>query len=170
MRLRTWSALLLLMACGHVDPRGLWEVRRQDPLTVDPAVLALHLDLPQGYGIRSGTARLVLGEARGAISEVFVLRAEGGAFAVAMSDHARFRDTQARLRAARAEEGDFEGELGLFAGPCRTGAARDEDPRIGASLRTGPSAAAIPLLSAAPLSALAPGLTLEALPDCRSAP
>jgi hypothetical protein len=131
--MRFLPAVLLLPACASVVPSAAARLAAVDPLTADPAQIAVAVMLPQGLAIRPGTAVLEMAGSRGdqRVAERLVLAPmpvpdlavpQGStlmAFGIAPADAARLRHVQAAIRAWKAE-GPAQGRLSVGLGGCAT--------------------------------------------------
>ena len=164
-------AVLGLSACSAVPLATAMRLGALDPLSADPAGMAVVLELPEGLGIEEGTAQLSL-RARAAdgaeVSGRYALeQGTDGAWRVRAGDRARLRADQAR--AADWERADPEGTEGQFSvslGPCRTGDAPIAEGRVSASFQLEPGAPFLPLLRNVPVADVAETAGIAALPAC----
>ena len=171
------SGLALLGACSGLVGSTAAILGTVDPLSADPADVAVRIDLPDGIGLRDGGARLALDARRSdtgrAFSEVFVLRQDGGAartLSVASDDFARLRQAQATALAWKAEaEEATRGSLALTLDPCRTVALPAPDARFSAAVRLDRDGPFLPLLRGARLGDVAEVAEIAQLPACETA-
>lgn len=127
--------LLALAACSAVVPGTAARLATMDPLTADPAAIALVVVLPEGLAVTPGSARLEFGAVRGTESRTgtFALQDQpvtmtvaltGGAvargFALTEQDAERMRELQGEI-ADWKREGPAKGSLGLGLGGCAVG-------------------------------------------------
>ena len=121
-----------------------------DPLTADPAGMAIRLHLPEGVGIDPGTAALRLIAENGAgerVDERYALRPIEDAWRLNRTDRARLRTDQARVLGW--ETADPDGTRGSFAvglTPCVTADRAPDGATLSADLQIAPDAPFRPLL------------------------
>jgi hypothetical protein len=138
------AALFSLASCASVNPIGLAKLAAMDPLTADPAQLAVAARLPEALKLRTGNLVMTVktDDTKGAdmIDETFLLDvkdAKGGEAGVIMpetgerlqtarvasADIDRLRATQARARVIKTAGGEKgKGSISIFVrGACRTG-------------------------------------------------
>jgi hypothetical protein len=138
------AALFSLASCASVNPIGLAKLVAMDPLTADPAQLAVAARLPEALKLRTGDLVITIksdsAEGADAIDETFLLdvkdakAGEAGVIMpeagerlqtarVAPADIERLRTTQAKARAMKAVGGKKgKGSISVNArGACRTG-------------------------------------------------
>lgn len=165
------SSMLALAGCSDIPIATVLRLAALDPLSADPAGMAVALDLPDGVGIAPGSAELTLRAqaADGAeISGRYGLEAtEGGVWHVRDGDRARLRADQAR--AAAWETADPAGTVGQFSvmlSPCQTGGGDIGRGRLSAALQLEPGGPFLPLLRNVPVAELTEGVLLPDLPRC----
>ena len=168
-------ATLLLVAmgigaCSTVVPATLYQMRGLDPLTADPADIALRVDLPEGLGLLpgSGTLELRAMDTDGAVwFGRFPITMVGDVLQVAPEVHADLRALQAEIRARKAEDPDsISGSLGVDFEPCSDTADIPETARVSVDIRLAADAAFLPLLRDAPLADALEMAALEELTLC----
>lgn len=138
------AALFSLASCASVNPIGLAKLAAMDPLTADPAQLAVAARLPEALKLRTGDLVLTMksdgAQGADAIDERFLLdvkdakAGEAGVIVpqagerlqtarVAPTDIERLRATQAKARVVKAAGGKKgKGSISINArGACRTG-------------------------------------------------
>jgi hypothetical protein len=164
------AALIALAACGDIVPGTLRAARTLDPLTADPAVIALRLDLPDSLRVVPGSARLKLG-ARNRAGEVlgqsFVLELRNNVLAVAEGDHAALRQLQKQIGAWKAADPDGTlGTLSLDFRPCRTQDTIPDDARGSVSIRLAQDGPFLPLIQEGPVRALLKEVSPNGMGPC----
>lgn len=169
----TFSGLLLLTACGVVPIQTALKLAALDPLSADPAGMAVALDLPEGVGIALEGAMLSLSaETADGVQltgRYGLVQNATGIWRVAPEDRARLRADQAQ--AAEWERADPDGTRGSFnvsLSPCIAGAGPAADARLSASLQLEPDGPFLPLLRRVPLSNLGPLPGASEVPPCGS--
>ncbi|MGL4489248.1 MAG: hypothetical protein ACRCU5_07380 [Rhizobiaceae bacterium] len=138
-----------LYACASVSPIALAKLAAIDPLSADPAQIAVAARLPQSLKLRTGDLVMVvktdITEGPGEIDETFYLEVKDAAAGdagvimpetnerlqtaeVARQDIERLRATQAKARALRATgDGKGKGSLSVAAkGGCKTADLNDQ--------------------------------------------
>ena len=171
------AGLVGLSACSGLVGSTAAILGTVDPLTADPAAVAVRVDLPEGIALLEDGARLALAARRDdtgqAFSEVFVLRQDGDGtrtLAVDGTDYARLRQAQATARAWKAEDDDAtRGSLSLTLDPCRTVASPAPDARFSAAIRLDRDGPFLPLLRNARLGDVAAVAEIAQLPACETA-
>ena len=161
--------LLALGGCGAVAPVTAARLANLSPLTADPAGMAVAVDLPEGLGLRPGSAVLGFTLRNGDEVVAIELRLAGSAtagFSVADRDLGRLRQVQATGREWQAADPDgTSGSLSLTFGPCLTGPLAP-DARVAARLRLGADGAFLPLLRPQPVAEFADEIGLDTIPPC----
>ena len=168
----------LLASCASLNPITLARLAMLDPLSVDPADIAISLDLPEGLGILPGGAALEMGLANKISGETrsdqFTLAQNGtdrgDVFRVAEADLERMRAYQARARAWKAQYGDdVEGRLSLWLDICRAGNGPASGARVSAQISLDAGGSFLPLMPPTRVEAIAarPGAPdVARLPQC----
>ena len=167
------AAAALLTACGAVSLGTLTRLSALSPLTADPADMAVAVDLPEGVGIRPGSARLTFEVTRGAesVSRVMVLAgAPETGLSVAPEDLAPLAEAQALARDWKAVDPDgTSGILSLTFDPCRDGDLAAE-ATVSAAIRLEEDGPFLPLLRGVSVAEVS-GLPDPAdLPECAAVP
>lgn len=170
-RLSILIAVLSLGACSSLVPGTVAQVAQLDPLTADPAAVAIEVQMPEGLAIRPGSARLELSAQRGDMRAggAFALAAEGNVWSLAQAEWPAFRAAQARIADWKAE--DPAGTLGTLAvrvDPCLTGAPTLGRAAVSVSIRTAEDGAFLPLLRDASMRAVVRDVPLEPCGDARN--
>lgn len=143
--------LTLLSACSGLSPVALAKLSQLDPITVDPAQIAVRLDLPDGLAVPPGGATLVLRSARsdtGQSTEARLNLAEtGGIWALTPQDAVRLRDVQSRIRQWEAEAPEaHSGSFSIGVAGCASGDGPDPAAPIRADLSLDGGASFLPIL------------------------
>ena len=166
-----FGAVLALAGCSDIPVATALRLAALDPLSADPAGMAVALDLPEGVGIAPGSAELAL-RARAAdgaeIAGRYGLEATGdGVWRVRAGDRDRLRADQARAAAwERADPAGTEGQFSVTLAPCRDGAGDIGGERVSAALQLEPGGPFLPLLRDVPVAELTGAAGLPDLPDC----
>lgn len=150
---------MALVGCMTANPRTLYELSRFDPLSADPADIAVAVKTDRKLHLRQGDVVLRMAldsdDKSRAFDERFVLsitRDTGTAnlagslketehvlsAAVAAGDRERFRAVQARARKAREEKATGgKGSMTVaISGGCKTGPLEGEDVHVRSYMRT----------------------------------
>lgn len=169
------ALLLALAGCGAVVPATATRVAALNPLTANPADVAVALDLPPSLRIPPGGAALTLGASgrRGGpdLSETVILsevEVPGGTliFTIPGDGAARLRSLQTRIAEGRAAGTVGRGSLSIeISGACRTGPL-PADPTVSIAIRLAPDGPFNPLVRNGPLSEVFDAETLATLPPC----
>ncbi|MBY5933780.1 hypothetical protein KUV51_12285 [Tateyamaria omphalii] len=159
-----------LGACSTVVPATLYQMRGLDPLSADPADIALRVDLPEGLGLLPGSGRLQLRATDADGSEMvgsYPITMVGDVLQVEPASHADLRALQAEIRARKAADPEgVTGSLSVDFEPCSDMAALPEDARVSVDIRLAADAAFLPLLRDAPLADALEMAALEELTLC----
>ena len=166
---RSLAALLLMSGCGAILPGAAARLSGLSPLTADPAGMAIAVDLPEGLGLRPGSAVLgfsVTREDEVAAREFILTGGAAEGFSVAAGDLEPFREVQALAQAWKAADPEgTTGSLSLTFGPCLTGALAPE-ARVSARIRLEQDEPFLPLLRPQRVSEFAEALALDTIPPC----
>lgn len=166
------STLLALSACGYVDPALLGQVDALDPLSVDPADVAVKVIWPEDspYGLSSSFLSLKAARADGAqVEGVFELAQSDNVFAIAADDYARFRALQKRIRTWEAEDPEgTKGSLSIASQPCLKGPVLGDPGSFDVNLRLRAGGEFLPLLRDVPVLEGVDHLTTEDIAPCQS--
>lgn len=170
MKEKALSILLVLAACAYVDPTALGPASQLDPLTVDPADMAVELVWPQTspYALASSTLQLGAIRADGQeVAGVFQLAQRGDIFEIAPQDHDRFRRLQALIAEWKADDpAGTKGTLSIAAQPCVTGPVAGDPGRLDINVRFRQDGAFLPFLRDVPIVAGVDQLTTEEIAPC----
>lgn len=178
---RLITILLLLSACGTLNPVTLYQLSQVSPLEADPADFTVAIDVSKGVAIAPGSARLVLTvkRAEDAREGQFILQriaAPGsglpkptGAFAlfrVAQADLTRMRLLQATALGWETEDPDgTSGSLSALLTACSNAPGPAPDAVTSVFLRVAPEGAFLPLAKQVPLRQLAENGFYPCKPD-----
>ncbi|MFN3844442.1 MAG: hypothetical protein ACK4RZ_01305 [Paracoccaceae bacterium] len=170
-------------ACGTVSPVTMARLAALDPLTADPAELAVAIVVPEGFSVVPGTAKLTLKAARGQqkLAEMVTLldrplagavqTPEGSratAYALAPIDVQRMRDWQATV-AGWTDGGAASGTFGLGVDGCTTGDGPAPDALAAVYVRLEAGGSYLPLVPPSPMSALLGPDVMAAIKPCTGA-
>ncbi len=165
------SALILLAACGDIVPATLWAAKDIDPLTADPADIAVRLDLPDAVAIVPNTATLTLAARKAdgtGAEEGFVLDLRDDVLSVAQRDHARLRALQARILDWKDQDPTgTRGSLSVHVEPCRTEGFSRQEGRASVAIRLDEDGAFLPLVTDVPLATLVKDEAWDSLEQCQ---
>lgn len=191
-RARVLLPLLLatgLSACMSLGPRAIYELSRFDPFTADPAGIAVAVRTDKALHLKDGdvvmrVARPDADPAK-AFDETFRLAiwqtAADPKLGAAMppSDHiiaarfadadlARYREVQAKARAARAQPGGKgRGTLSVtVTGGCRSGPLEGRRITVATFMRTQAAGGFFPLTGAMDLADMLGGKPVGGIPSC----
>ncbi|KIC49514.1 hypothetical protein [Tateyamaria sp. ANG-S1] len=168
------GALLLMAmglgACSTVVPATLYQMRGLDPLSADPADIALRVDLPEGLGLLpgSGSLRLRATDADGAeMVGSYPITMVGDVLQVEPASHADLRALQAEIRARKAADPDgVTGSLSIDFEPCSETADIPDRVVVSVDIRLAADGPFLPLLRDAPLADALEMAALEELTLC----
>lgn len=170
MKSMIFAASLSLMSCTALVPETLQTVAGIDPLTADPADIALRLTLPTSVGIVPGTATLHLGarnRSGASVGQSFDLDRQGDVFAVAERDHDRLHDLQRQIGVWKSTDpSGTKGSLSLAFTPCRTGEVVPEDARASVGIRVVQNGAFLPLVQDGPVRGLLKEVSSNGFEPC----
>lgn len=166
---------IFLTACTSVVPSTALKVAQLDPLSANPADIAVAITLPSGLGTRPGSAalHLVANGPSETIDEKFILaqtslQQNRYLFALKPQDHTRLRDVQAQILAQKAL-GKTPGRFGVTIDPCIIGDGPADDARGSFDVRLQAGGPLLPLVTNARLDKLVSPETLRASPPCKGA-
>jgi len=174
MRFLSIPALLLTAGCLSVNPGTLAKVAALSPLTADPALMGVEVDLPEGLVVQKDTAIMTFFSARSdtgeAVNEDFVLEVVNGSqYRFAPSDLDRLRTTQTKVRRWEAEAPRANsGGLSIRIGPCVVGDGPAENARGSIRIRLDESGNFYPLITNGSLSKVLGDDDLSKIPDCNT--
>jgi len=172
MRFLSVSALLLTAGCLSVNPATLAKVATLSPLTADPAVMGVEIDLPEGLVVKENTAIITFFSKRSdtgqALSEDFILEVvNGNQYRFALSDLDRLRDVQSTVRGWETEAPRANsGGLSVRVGPCLVGDGPAPNARGSLRVRLDESGNFYPLITNGPLSKVLGADDLSKIPAC----
>jgi hypothetical protein len=164
------ATVLALAGCTHVPVKTMWDLRRFDPMTADPALLRVAFAAPAVYAPRPGGAKMTIFQARRSgrdrreieivLEEVSLasetclsrVRPKVGqvlhAYRIPQTDIPRLVELRREALARAAEEpGAFTGSFSVGVDGCRVGdVALPDAVRVSTWIRTGESDGYIPLI------------------------
>ena len=154
---------LLLSGCTSIVPTTVMRLNALDPLTVDPADLAVAITMPDGLDVIPGSATVTFAVSRSDTGEthdgVLVLKRQNDeqtVFSVAPGDYATMRAFQETARQWEDEnDGATEGSIGVGLLPCKRGNGPGDDARVSVAIRMAQDGAFLPLVRNGPISAVA---------------
>lgn len=166
------TALVTLAACGDLVPGTLRAVQNLDPLTADPADIAVRLDLPDDVAIVPGSAMLSFGARKDdgmTTDQSFALDLHADVLSVAPQDHATLRALQAHIGDWKAVDPDgTKGSLSVYLEPCKTTDTVSDSARASVAIRLEQDGPFLPLVSDAPLVALVKDEAWDTMEQCAS--
>ena len=149
------AASICLGACSTVVPSTLWQMQALDPLTANPADIALRVDLPDSVALLPQAGTLDLRAQRRDGSDIggsFPFIAVGNVVRVAPASHADLRALQAEIAAWQAADPDgTHGSLSVGIAPCLTGDDMPETDRFSVAIRLAADGPFLPLVTDAPV-------------------
>ncbi|MEM7630498.1 MAG: hypothetical protein AAF227_00555 [Pseudomonadota bacterium] len=161
---------IALGACSSLVPGTILQLNDVDPLTADPAVIALRATLPDSVGVMPGSATLQLSARLRDGSErtgSFVIEQMGDVFQVSPEAHNALRALQADIAACKAADPDgTEGSLGIDLEPCRRGADIPADATLSVAVRLEAGGAFLPLVRDARVVDLLDNDTVDEMTRC----
>ncbi|MFL4469242.1 hypothetical protein ACERZ8_04910 [Tateyamaria armeniaca] len=164
------AGLILIGACSHIAPRTLFALRDLDPLTADPADIAVMIDVPDSVAVQRGTAILTFGARQDAGSQIernFVLARQANTFFVDQQDHADLAALQARIKAWKDDDPDgTTGSISIHFQPCKTMPDIPDDLRGSVAIQLEQDGPFLPLFTDAPLDALLSKESQETMEPC----
>lgn len=142
--------LIAVAGCSDLVPATVLALQTVNPLTADPADIALKLTLPDSVAVQPGSAVLTLSAARRegeGTEQAFALLMQDGVLSVDPKDHAALRALQAQVASWEAADPDgTTGSLGLGFEPCRTGDVVPPDARGSVAIRLEARGVFLPLI------------------------
>lgn len=160
---------ILLAGCAYVSPGSLIALSRLDPLTSDPARIAVRADLPQGLDLTPGSVTLSVSASRDTgddtLDHTWVLVRQGPIWRMTDADAAHMRRVQQQVSAWEGSTG-ASGSISVGAQPCTIGAGPLPGATFDLLLRTDPDAAFAPMLRNVPVARIDP----QDLQPCQPAP
>jgi len=164
------AALVVLGACADFVPDTLRAVEAVDPLTVDPADIALRLSLPDGVAVLPGSARLQMSARQktgDTLAQEFILQFDQDILAVAPSDQAALRALQAQIRDWKTKDPNgTTGSLSMFFDPCLTNGPLPPDARASVAIRLAADGAFLPLVNDGEVAQLFARSVPDGIPAC----
>lgn len=168
-------ALATLVACAPPPPAGVKLLEDTDPLTVDPATIAVRIYLPEGVGLQKGGAVLSVGATDGTtqLKEDFRLQTvKRGSdvldFSLTAKDAARFRELQAQARQWKAESPDTaKGSLSVDVKGCALDGPVSPTVTTAIDISLDSGASFLPLLPRTPLWEITDAVNVAQLEPCR---
>ncbi|MCB2134548.1 MAG: hypothetical protein KDE08_01180 [Rhodobacteraceae bacterium] len=186
--MRSVLLALFVTGCTAVTPSSLLRLKALSPLEADPAQIEVVLLLPEGLGIRPGSATLRLAATRrdtGAeTGRNFTLSSRAADahdfpaddvataqhFGLAAGDVGDFRALQSEIAAWKAEAPDAtEGTLAVALGGCTIGGGPSADAVASVYARTENGGAYFPIISNGPLARLLDPAQTGEMPPCPAA-
>ncbi|WP_298360822.1 hypothetical protein [uncultured Litoreibacter sp.] len=169
-------ALLLVAGCSNIVPSAIARLYSVSPMEADPSDIAVALDLPDGIGVRQGTAKLLLTATRSDTNETsaatYILAASPGrdgstVYAIADRDFGRLRAQQSLIRGWKDAAGDAtNGSLSAGLEGCIIGAGPADDAAMSINMRTAKEDAFFPLIRRAPITDVMELADMEDLKPC----
>ncbi|WP_299685301.1 hypothetical protein [uncultured Tateyamaria sp.] len=164
------ACAICLGACDALVPSTLQMLQEFDPLSADPADIALRVELPDTVGILPGSGTLNLRAQHRDGTEVgrsFAVAQVGDVLQVDPSERAELRQVQARIRTwEAADPNGTHGSLGVDLEPCRTGADVPDDATFSIGIRVVADGPFLPLVQKAPLTDLLDKQTVADMRRC----
>ncbi|WP_299744823.1 hypothetical protein [uncultured Tateyamaria sp.] len=161
---------ICLGACTSIVPSTLLQLQGLDPLSADPADIALRVDLPDGVALLPGSGTLNLRAARGDGAETsgsFPVEMAGDVLQVAPAAHADLRALQAEITAWKAADPDgTTGSLSVDFEPCRIGVALPEAGKLSIYIRLAADGPFLPLVKDAPIDDALESVAQDPLKPC----
>ena len=157
-RIQTLAVGLLLSACSYLPIDTLRQLNQLDPMTADPASIAVRFHLPQGLDMPEQSAVLTLDTKNTSGDEnnqtYFLMRTkldDEVIFRVAPSDLKRLRAQQAAVKAWGEDESEGSLSVGIE-NLCTIGAGPAPDARISSMISLDGGSTFLPLVRDFPLS------------------
>lgn len=159
-----------LAACSHVPVKTMWELRKFDPLTADPALLRAAVAAPALYAPKPGGAKMMISQERKSggdrraveiVLEEVPLATETGlgrirprvgsvlhAYRIPPADIPRLIELRREaLARSAAEPGAFKGQFSVGVDGCRVGGtALPDEVRVSTWIKTGDGEGYLPLI------------------------
>ena len=147
---------ILLGACSTVVPSTLLQMQALDPLSADPADIALQVTLPDGVALlpEAGTLDLRAELPDGStIGGSFPIVAVGDVLRIAPATYADLRAPQTKINGWKAIDPDSTtGSLSVAIAPCLTGGEIPADTRLSVAIRLEQDGPFLPLIQDAPVA------------------
>jgi len=164
------TASICLGACSTIVPGTVLQLQRLDPLTADPADIALQVDLPDSVGLlpEAGTLDLRATLRDGSVvGDSFPIEMRGDILRVAPSSHADLRAVQADISTWKAADPDgTSGSLSVDLSPCLKTPDLPEDARVSVAIRVSQDGPFLPLVRQAPLRDAMEGRAITDVTPC----
>ncbi|MFY0597048.1 MAG: hypothetical protein JXQ85_11510 [Cognatishimia sp.] len=172
--MRNLLACLCLSACGSVVLQTAAELERMSPMDADPAMFAVAIDLPDGFGIFPESATMLVSVEQETLDqeskEKFTLQQSGqqvAVFQVAANDHSRLQALQSQAREWDAKDAEAtKGSIGVDLTPCLIHQNASLSETFSVAIQLAPDAPFRPLLRDVPISRILQEQELEQLPNC----
>ncbi|WP_415401146.1 hypothetical protein [Tateyamaria sp. SN3-11] len=159
-----------LGACSTVVPGTLLEMQAIDPLSADPADIALRVDLPDSVALlpQAGTLDLRAQHRDGSnLAGSFPIVAVGDVVQVAPASHAELRALQARISAWNTADPDgTKGSLSVGIAPCLTGDQMPETDRFSVAIQLKSGGPFLPLITGASVADALKGQAGDGVTRC----
>lgn len=173
-KITAFGVLVSLVGCGTLVPTTVARLAGVSPLNADPAGFEVALDLPQGVGVRPGSAILGFEAARSdtgeAFAQEFQLEMSPGTpptWRFAEADLAAIRQFQAQARAWESDApAASSGSISVGLGPCLIGDGPAAEAVISSALRIQQGGPFLPLMRNVALLQFADAADISALPAC----
>lgn len=164
------AASICLGACSTVVPGTVLKLQGVDPLTADPADIALRVDLPDSVALlpEAGTLDLRATLRDGSeLSGSFPIEQRGDVLRVAQAAQSDLRALQADIRQWKEADPDgTSGSLSVDLEPCVTVDPVPEDATLSVSVRLDKDGPFLPLVRNASVVDALDGQPDVALPAC----
>ncbi|MEX0310149.1 MAG: hypothetical protein AB3N17_07845 [Tateyamaria sp.] len=144
------ASAILLAACSTVVPSTIMQLQGVDPLTADPADIALHVDLPDSVSLANDAGTLDLrAQLRdgSTLAGQFPIERVGSMLQVAPAAHDNLRALQAEIGTWKAADPDgTSGSLSVDLNPCLTGPTVPEGAMLSVAIRLDADGPFLPLV------------------------
>lgn len=161
---------IALGGCASVVSDTAKQLEALNPLSADPADLALRAHLPDGLAVAPGSAKLTLSATqRGgqAVTQSFSLRQMGTVLDVDPSEHEPLRALQAQVRAWKMQDPDgTSGSLSVYLEPCFFEEKAPIDGTVSVDIRLAAKGPFLPLLRNVPMAQVSRKLAQTGLRRC----
>jgi len=150
------AASIAVGACSTVVPSTVLQLQGVDPLTADPADIALQVVLPEGVALPEAAGTLDLrAELRSGsvLAGQFPIKRVGSVLQVADGAHDNLRALQAEIGTWKAADPDgTAGRLSVDLEPCLASDAVPNDATLSVAIRLEADGPFLPLLKDAPIA------------------
>lgn len=164
------AATILLGACSTVVPGTVLKLSEVDPLTADPADIALQVEVPDSLGLLPEAGTLALSaQFRDDTVKAgqFPIEQVGDVLQIAPASHAALRALQAEIAVWETADPDgTDGSLGVDLEPCLRAPRVPADATVSVGIRLEADGAFLPLLRDAPLAEALETATFDDMPMC----